>query len=481
MSMHVAIVGGGVAGIASAVRLADAGVRVTLIETRKRLGGRATSFVDPQTGEVLDNCQHVLMRCCTHLLDLYGRLGVVDLIDWHARFHFIDVKQAVRDGKPHVDTLEGDDLPAPLHLAWALLGLRYLSLVDKLAIGRAMFAMIRLGREGRRAVHGQCFEQWLRDHGQTQAAIDRFWSTIIVSACNARPSDCAADYAIQVFQEGFMANADAYVMGLSRVPLLKLYDAAEAVIRKGGGHVMLGTSVAGLSFDGTRVTALQFTGGESLEADSFLSTVPFDRLAKLCDEAMSTRDDRLQATQRHDVSPIIGVHLWYDRPITDQPHVAFVNSPLHWIFRRHEGTVTRPPEGAHYHAVISAADELVDAAADTVAALCDAELRKALPVARFAALLRSRVIKEKRATFLPSPGIDAARPGPRGDIANLYLAGDWTDTGWPATMEGAARSGYFAANALLEDAGHLAPSLPSELPASALYAALSPSAAKQVR
>lgn len=462
LTSSIVVIGGGLAGIAAAVCLAERGRRVTLVETRQRLGGRATSFSDPTTGDLLDNCQHVLLGCCTSLIDLYRRLGVLDLIEWHRRLYF-------RDAAGHLDVLEADDLPAPLHMTRALMGFRGLSLRDKLAISRGMWAMMRVGRAGRRALGDVSFTDWMVQHGQPRSAIDRFWAVIIISACNEQPDRVAARYALQVFQDGFLNHEASYVMGLSAAPLVKLYDPASALIERAGGRVMLSSGAERLEMEGGRVRTLQLTDGTVLQADAFVSAVPFDRLAKLLPLEAAGRDERLRGLMQLTVSPIIGIHLFFDRPVMTLPHLILMDSPLQWIFNKSGAGVetsstrdTRHPTSAsqHLHGVISAAHDLVDQPAEVIAALAEAEMRKALNIPAAARVTHQRVVKEKRATFSVSPGSDCWRAKPTGEIANLVLAGDWTDTGWPATMEGAVRSGYTAAAALLGDADPLPPDLP---------------------
>jgi zeta-carotene desaturase len=493
-----------VAGIAAAVRLAGQGIKVTLVETRQRLGGRATSFVDPTTGRLLDNCQHVLLGCCTNLVDLYQRLGVADRIEWHRKLYFAtpvgpglpgqldpsspalptSPQRLAEEGCPCpaerivVDTLEGDDLPAPLHMARALLAFRGLTLTEKLAIARAMLAIIRLGPIGRAALHGTTFAHWLAAQRQSGGVIEKFWAPIVVGAVNEWPQRMAADMALQVFQEGMLAHEDAYAMGLSHVPLVQLYDAAERVIAGAGGQVLLSTSAQGFVYDARaqRIAALEIAGNAPLAAEAFVSSVPFDRLAKLCTPSMVTDDRRLGGLDQLEVSPIIGIHLWFAGPsagdmVMDLPHLVLTGSPIHWIFNK---SVDVEVGGQHLHAVVSAAHDLVDVPADDIIALGVREVRRFLPKAGGARLLHARVIKEKRATFSACPGVARLRPrarrGAAGGIGNLYLAGDWCATGWPATMEGATRSGYLAAGALLEDLGRpLDQVLAPDLPASPLY------------
>jgi zeta-carotene desaturase len=367
------------------------------------------------------------MRCCTCLLDLYHRLGVDHHIQWHRRFHFLD-------GDGNLDTLEADDLPAPFHLTRSMMAFRTFGLTDKLAIARGMMSLMRIDRT---QWHDRTFADWMTATGQTDATIERFWSPVIVSALNEWPQRCAADYGMQVFQDGFLATRDAYEMGLSAVPLMKLYDPAEAVI----GDVRLGTSAERFHFENGAIQSLQLVGGERIEADAFVSALPFDRLAKLCPPEMVDSDTRLRPLDQFTVSPILGVHLWFDKDVMDLPHLALTTGKLQWIFNK---------GGGYLHGVISGAHDLVDTPAEAIAAICEAELAAKLPSMRGAKRIGAKVIKEKRATFSLTPGIDRIRPATIGAIENLLLAGDWCASGWPATMEGAARSGYMAADALLQ-------------------------------
>lgn len=471
------VLGGGVAGIAAAVSLAQLGVPVTLIETRLRLGGRATSFVDPTTGQILDNCQHVLMGCCTNLLNLYQRLGVERHIQWHRTIHFTD-------GSGAIDHLEADDLPAPLHLAKAMLSFQGLTWKEKLAIARGMAAILRTPRAHCSRWHRTSFAQWLSEHGQPEGAIEKFWAVVTVGAINEWPQRMAADYALQVFQVGFLAHENAYPMGLSAVPLLQLYDAAQSLLTNAGGKLLLSRSVEQLVLADGRITHVVLDGGETLSVGDLISALPFDRLAKICPPQAVACDPRLQRLQELEFSPIVGVHMnWelpQDQPIMGLPHLVLTRSPLQWIFNKGVQSNPESPSGSaklqHLHAVISAAREWVDQPAQAILDMAQREVRQVLPAARQASLSHGRVVKEKHATFSARPGVDELRPpaGPdaRG-IGNLYLAGDWTRTGWPATMEGAVRSGYLAAQALLSQRGQTVRLLVDDLPPASLYRWLS--------
>ena len=441
--MTALVLGGGLSGIAAAVRLAQHGVRVTLIETSRRLGGRATSHEDPATGQILDNCQHVVMGCCTALLDLYRSLGVDQYVEWHSRLHFFDKR-----GRH--DVLEGNVfLPAPLHLSPSMLRMRTLTLAERLAVSRAMLTMLRMGSAGRMELEGMTFTQWLAEHHQPRGAIDKFWAVVVVSALNQHPDRASAAAAIHVFQDGFLAHEDAYLMGTAAVPLRMLYDPAVPRIEAAGGRVMLGSSVRRLLFDGARVTGVELSDGATLAADWYISALPFDRLEKVADDPLRTADSRFRGIEHFTHSPILGIHLWFDRPVVDWPHMIFVDSPLQWVFKKVESQTSKTerhrPPNQYLHCVISAADEWIDKPHEQILTMAVRELAQYAPAVAGATLQRGKVIKEKRATFSPVPGIEAHRPSTAGAVKNLLLAGDWTATGWPATMEGAVRSGYAAA------------------------------------
>ena len=419
---HVVIVGGGLAGLSAAVRLAQSQrARVTLLETRRKLGGRATSFIDPKSGEQVDNCQHVLMKCCTYLIDLYKRLGVYELIEWHDRLHFVGEhgEHDVLRRQPFVGILPG--ARAPFHLTRSILGFRSLTFAEKRALARAMFAMMRLG-DRRLDMDGQTFGDWLATQRQPQSLIDKFWQLVIVSACNEPVERVSCKYAMQVFIEGFLGHEDAYVMGVSKAPLVSLYDPAVAAIEQAGGEVRLGAGVEELVFDENmnRVTAARLTRGGEVEGDIFISALTADRLAKVSTDAMRRRDARLQRLDEFDYTPIVGMHLFISRqageldvPFASGGGVALMNRPLHWVFDK--GPVDNEHGPSHYfHGVISGANDLMDTPAAEIVAMALDELRRAFPqMMAGRELVHGNAVKEKRATFACVAGVDALRPPPR--------------------------------------------------------------------
>lgn len=428
-SGRVAVLGGGVAGLAAAVALHQAGRRVTLIEARNRLGGRATSFTDPATGERIDNCQHVVLGCCTSLIDFYTRLGVAEKIEWHEHMHFVSAEG-------HVDVLRASLLAAPLHLAPSLLRFRAYNLAEKFALARAMKA---IASADRRSLAHLTFREWLSQHEQSDRLIRRFWDVVIVSACNLPCDRVSAEPALQVFQEGFLAHRVAWRLGVPRCPLVDLYDGAARFI----DDLRLSTRVVRLEGD-SRIERALLDDGTTIEVEAFVLALPFEQLAGVASEAMMRRDERLALPRNLTHSPILGVHLRFERPVSGLPHAVLLDAGVQWVFFKDGGRTA--------HAVISAADEWMALSADEIVARVRADLAAHFPGAADGggnALVSRRVVKEKRATFAAVPGAEAHRPPTCGSIENLFLAGDYCATGWPATMEGAARSGYAAAEAIL--------------------------------
>lgn len=420
------VVGGGVAGVAAALRLAEEGVRVTLLETRKKLGGRATSFVDARTGETLDNCQHVALGCCANYLDLCRRLGVAEKLRWTRELYFVEAGGRTSVLRPGL-------LPAPGHFTGSFLAAKFLTFAEKAAIAQAMLV---LPSEDRARWRDRTFADWLAERAQPDGAVRKFWAPVVISACNLDVARVAASSALHVFQEGFLATRSASDMAVAAVPLVELYDPAEAAIAAAGGQVRLGAAV-------DRMTAHTATlaSGETLEADAVISTVPPERAHRLVDDATKRRDPRFARLHEITHSPILGVHLFFDRPVMAPPHATLVDRPTQWLFRKDD-------EGRRLHAVISAADDWVALDEAAIAAKVRADVEACFPAARGAKLEALRAVKEKLATFAPTPAVEALRPGPTGP-SGILLAGCYTQTGWPATMEGAARSGYLAAAAAL--------------------------------
>lgn len=421
------VVGGGIAGITAAIALATRGVRITLLETRRKLGGRATSFQDSRSGLTIDNCQHVALGCCTNYLELCRLLGVQDKLAWHDEIYWIEP-----GGRTSV--LKPDPIPAPAHATRSLLSAKFLSTQDKLAISRAMTGAMFTDRS---KLVGITFGAWLERFKPTHGSIEKFWSPLIVSACNLDVDRVAASTALHVVQEGFLANRVGARMAVAAVPLVELYDPAEEIIARAGGEIRLGVSVASIGEH-----AVTLADGLVMPAARVISAVPAERAIKMVAPDMQAKDDRVARMAPHlEHSPILGVHLTFDRPVMRTPNAVLVGRATQWVFRK-------DAQGKVVHAVISAADAWVAMSEEEIVERVAEDIRACIPEATDAQITSARAVKEKLATFAATPAFEAARPATTGASA-LVLAGDFVQTGWPATMEGAARSGFMAAAAAL--------------------------------
>ena len=416
------VIGGGLAGLSAAAALGGAGFRVQVFESRPFLGGRATSFPLAPSGDasvLIDNCQHVLLRCCVNLMDFYARLGVRDSIRFYRELYFIEP-----GGR--VSTLRRGALPAPLHFTGSFLRLHFLDAGDKLTIARGMLAL-RRERTRRQDLDRITMLDWLREKRQTPRAIERFWRQVLVSAINEDVDRMAARHGFQVFWLGFLARAEGYEMGVPAIPLGELY---RAELWQAAGTVSLRLRAPVERIDPDGIVA----GGERHTADYYICALPFERLPGLGLPAPAFEH-----------SPITGVHLWFDRAVTDLPHATLLDRTMQWMFNK--------SEGRYLQLVVSASRGLAAASRADIVELAVRELAEFFPSVREARLEKAHVIKELRATFSPVPGTEALRPAAETTRPDLFLAGDWTRSGWPATMESAVRSGYLAAEAVARASG----------------------------
>jgi len=452
----VAIVGGGLAGLAAGCALAEAGLRVTVFERRPYVGGRASSYEHPGTGEVVDNCQHVLLGCCTNLIDFYNRLGVSGKIRWFDELTFIEPGGRASRMAPSF-------LPAPMHNVPTFLGAKMLSAGDKVAISRAMAVMSR----GLPEDSSEDFLSWLRRHKQTEQSIERFWKTVLVSALNEDLDRISVRYATQVFRESFMKSAAAGRMGLPSIPLSDLYGNAIEYIRTRGGQVLLRSSVTAIGPKQDRVGVL--TGSGEQHFDFAVLASPFQNVASLLPSDDSTNPIKEQLSH-FEPSSITGIHLWFDRQITPLPHAVLLDRTIQWMFHKSKFHEDRENagQGSYVELVVSASKSLVQKSREEILELATRELAEFFPAVREATLVKATVIKEIYATYAILPGLDKYRPEANTQWPQIFLAGDWTATGWPATMEGAVRSGYFAAEALMKTVGREQKFIVGDLPATGL-------------
>ena len=458
----VAVAGGGLAGLAAACALADSGFHVTLFERRPYLGGRASSYEHPGTGEVIDNCQHVLFRVCTNLIEFYRRIGVEDKIRWYEDMTFIEP-----GGRTSV--MHASPLPAPLHTAPSFLRFPFLTAKDKFVISRAIAAITLTSQPDT----GRSFLDWCHQHGQTDNAIERFWKPILVSALSEDLYLISISSAAQVVRESMKSPAARH-MGVPSIPLTDLYNRAGDYIRARGGEIRFRSSLETFAPESSQVRICVSDKIDREETfDYLVLALPFEALDRILPQTLESAPLR-EKLGHFETSPITGIHLWFDRQISDLDHAVLLDRTIQWMFHKSRLLATRgganaETSGSYIELVVSASKSLIDKSRTEIVDLALKEVREFFPAARAVNLVKSTVIKEVHATYSPRPGIDAYRPQPGTAWPRVFLAGDWTATGWPATMEGAVRSGYLAAEALVEACGMTDTKfLVSDLPASGL-------------
>jgi zeta-carotene desaturase len=466
-SKSVIVIGGGLAGLSAAVALAETGYRITLLEKRPFLGGRATSYVLP-SGDHIDNCQHVTLGCCTNLDDFYRRAGADGKIRFYDRLIFSSA-----DGQR--GEMHSSWLPAPLHVAPSFATFPLLDWTDKRAIGSLLMSIMRSG--GRPADLASAPDgvrpsmlEWLRRHKQTEQAVRRFWGVVLISALDELLERTDAQYGVDVFWKAFLANRTGYRIGIPTVPLADLYDGCRKAVMSRGGEVRLRATIRRLEIGDGGITGVAFESGEMLRADYYVAAVPQDALLELLPAEITAQQPVFENLKQLKTSPITGVHFWFDRVVMDEPFLTLVDTTTQWIFNKNllyggeSGGGHESGARQYLQLVISASYDLVQRSRQEIIDLCLQEVHRAIPAAREARLLKSTVIKETAATFSPEPGCDRWRPAAASPVRGLFLAGDWTATGWPATMEGAVRSGYLAAEALTKADGRRQKFLKADLP-----------------
>jgi squalene-associated FAD-dependent desaturase len=460
---HIVIVGGGLAGLATASALVDRGLRITIVESRPRLGGRASSFNDPVTNEFVDNCQHVSMDCCTNLADFCRRVGIDSMLRRERELVFLGPDARISRFHSGVG-------PAPFHLASSFLAARFLSAGDKLRVAYGL-AFLAGSRDD---LAGESFADWLLRHRQNLRSINLFWAPVLVSALNERLEQMDVGHARKVFLDGFLRNRTAFQPQIPLVPLGELYGSRLASWLRDhdvGVRLLTGASAIIRDDDGA-VSGIVLRSGEEIDADFVVLAVPFNRVLALIPETIRNQLPALADLDAMRAAPITGIHFWFDRPVCPFDHVVTPGRLIQWVFNHtaiqgraeakteDRGLKTEESaskmasessvgQGQYLQLVISASYDLLalDKVAIRDAVLAD--LAEIWPAARAAQLLRWWVVTEHGATFAVRPGVDRLRPPQRTPIDGLFLAGDWTNTGWPATMEGAVRSGYLAAQGIL--------------------------------
>ena len=438
----VTVIGGGVAGMSAACALGDAGFRVQLVERRSYLGGRASSYLHPGVNEVIDNCQHVLFGCCTNLLGFYKRIGVAERIHWTSEMTMIEPGgRRSRLGPFELGPLR---LPAPLHSAPSFLYAKAFTFADKLALARAMRVMMKPDAliDTRESLGA-----WLRRHKQTDGALNRFWRLVIASALNAEIEAISVPYAAKVIRELFLNSAHAGSMGMSTVPLSELYAGVPQFLGIRGGSVLLNTQVEGAAWNEASAQWLICTRSGELVSDYVILALPFEATQKLLPRLPAEEGAEKLARQieRQEHWPLCSVHLWFDREITELEHAVLLDREIHWMYNQSK---LQGRSGHYIELVVSATRAFAALERKEAIALALRELAEYFPGVASSKVEKVALVKEMHATFGVPPGIDSARPSAVSPWPNLFLAGDWIATGWPSTMESAARSGHLAAETL---------------------------------
>ena len=437
MGKRVVIVGGGFAGLAAAVELSEGGADVVVLERRRHLGGRAYSFVDSLTGDIVDNGQHLFMSCYRNTISFLSKIGTLDRLEFQK--------------SPRVDFLDSENgftsfacrrLPAPFHAVSGILGMKGLSAGDKvraLNVGRAL---------GKKEPRDETVSGWLKALGQSERIRDRFWNPMTIATLNESPDIASAKMLGKVLEQSFGGGFADSRLGLSRVGLSQLYtSAARTFIESRRSEVRTSAEVKRLVFDGDWVGGCELKSGERLEADSYISAVPPAALSRILPPEVRRRyfPGLLALT----CSPIVSMNLWFDRPVINREFAGLLGTRVQWLFNR--DLICRSAKGLNHVAiVISAAYQYTDRTRDELVELARADLESLIPEVKGAKLIHSRVIKEREATISHTIESDRLRPPAATRVGNLILAGDWTDTGLPATIESAVISGCRAAQCAVE-------------------------------
>ena len=477
----VIVVGAGAAGLAAAAALARAGKRVTVLERKPYVGGRAYSYQHPALAEVVDS-QHVLLGCCTNLIELCEQAGTADKIRWYDEQTFLEP-----NGRASIIATSG--LPAPLHYAPSFLGMPMLGWNDKLGVARGLMEFFR----GYPARDDESVEQWLKRTRQTELSIRHFWKPIVMATLNDGMEHCSTKYAGKVFHELFVKSSAGGRLGIPTVPLsdfylgvarmveslggaVRLRASVESVTQQADGRWRVSTAAAGDTTAAGDTAAAGNTSDAGYTADAVILALPFEQTQKLLpsvrlhgeDSGLTTDKIRsdLEIKAAHMThSPFTSILLWYDRQISDLDHAWLLDSTIEWFFHKSRIRGYAPERGSYVEVVIAGSKAQLSLSREEILSSALRELETFFPEAQRAKLVKSGVLKEARATFSVTPGLDRFRPSQVTAWPGLLLAGDWTATEWPSTMEGGVRSGRLAAGALMGEAARF---MARETPASGL-------------
>jgi len=458
-ALPLLILGGGFAGLAAAVDLAEAGRKVLLLERRSFLGGRAYSFTDKTTGDTVDNGQHLMMGCYHRTLHFLEKIGSFDNLKFQSDPR-VDFLHEGIDGSVTRASFKCPPLPAPLHLIGGLARLKTIGWGDRLralSVGLA----VRTLNGNRDKLAEITVRQWLDGLGQSERMQRRFWNPMALASLNEAPEIASADMFARVIELGFMRTKRDSAMVISRVGLSDLYThQAKSFIEARGGEVRLNAEVAEIGFEGARAAGVTLRSGERIEAGAVISAVPYSSLRRMLpDEIAAAHFTYLDGFKS---APIVSINLWYDEAITDLEFAGLLDSPIEWVFNKnaiHQGGGQGGGQGVnpgsaghrrqHLALVISGAHEAATKPKEELVEMADAQIKRFFPAARGRNPVHAFVVREHDATISHTVGTARMRPSGRTRFDNFFLAGDWTATGLPPTIEGAVQSGQDCARIVL--------------------------------
>jgi zeta-carotene desaturase len=453
----VVVVGAGTAGLAAAVALASDGASVTLLERRAFVGGRAYSYPHPALDEMIDS-QHVILGCCTNFMDLIEQAGAAWSIRWYDELCFLEPSAT---GSPRRSWIKSGPLPAPAHQAISFWRAPMLGLRDKAAISSGLARFLRGYPEDDR----ESFAAWLMRTGQTDRAIRHFWEPIVTGALNDRFENCSVKYAGKIFQESFLRSPQAGRLGIPTKPLSEFFEPVVKLARRLGVDVRLSTGVDAIARTPNGRWKVK-TGETELEAGAVVLAADLRQTQRILNTlgGVGAAPGAYKPFEfdRFVAAPITTIHLWYDREVTELDHAVLLDTRIQWLFAKSRIRGWDASRGSYLELVVSASWPELAMSREQILASALRELEFFLPAVREARLLKSAVLKEARATFSVMPGLDAFRPPQTTPYPRLYVAGDWTATDWPSTMESAVRSGRLVAGEVAGDHTlFLAPETPS--------------------
>ncbi|MBI3810835.1 MAG: FAD-dependent oxidoreductase [Nitrospirae bacterium] len=440
---QVLIIGGGFAGLSAGVALADQGARVTVIEQRRILGGRAYSVEDGTTGELIDNGQHALLGAFHETQKFLKTIGTDGLIRYQDRFRMV----LAEPGGGRM-TLKAASLPAPFHLAAGVALCRGLSMTDRFHLLRAGLSMLMT----RSLPETMTLKDWLDSLGQPASLRQRWWYPLSISALNELPHRASADLFLCVLKQAYFGSVRDSSFGIMTVGLGDLYtEQARQFIEAGGGQVLCNTTAFQLAFSDRQLDAVVLRNSGSMTADYMISAVPHHVLRKLLPPELMKQGAPFEALTHLAESPMVSIHLWFDRPVMDEEFIGLIDSPIQWVFDKSRLWKEGETQAGALACITSGAYDLIDRSKEDLIALAQNELVRFFPEVSKARLIHSRLIKERNATYSCTPEAERWRPKQETPYRNFFLAGDWTRTGLPATIEGAVTSGHRCAGLILRD------------------------------